>query len=166
MHTMVNGYGVAQICREGHIANPAMHANPSRNKAHCTTCGAETISTCQSCTKPIRGAYCSVRYGAVQVNPLVKAPAFCEHCGAPFPWTESRLDAANDLADQLGLDIPERTLLEKSIEELVRDTPRAPAEAVRFKGIVTKAQPWALGAFKEILYGVVGETAKRMIWPA
>jgi len=92
-------------------------------------------------------------------------PAFCHTCGKAYPWTESRLEAARDLANQLGFDIPERTLLEKSIEELVRDTPRAPAEAVRFKTMVEKAQPWALGAFKEILYGVVGESVKRMIWP-
>jgi hypothetical protein len=165
MCTMANGYDVAQICREGHVANAAMKANPSRDKAHCATCGAETISACRSCNKPIRGAYCSVRYGAMQVNPIVKTPAFCEHCGKPFPWTESRLEAARDLAGQLGLDIPERTLLEKSIEELVRDTPRAPAEAVRFKGIIEKAQPWALGAFKEVLYGIVGEAVKRIVWP-
>lgn len=84
----------------------------------------------------------------------------------PFPWTGTRLDAARDLADQLGLDVPGRALVEKSIEELLRDTPRAPAEAIRFKNIVGKAQPWALSAFKEILYSVVGDAAKRMIWPA
>jgi hypothetical protein len=87
-------------------------------------------------------------------------PVFCEKCGKPFPWTESRLEAARDLAGQLDLDIPERTLLEK----IVRDTPRAPVEAVRFKSIVEKAKPWALGAFKEILFGVVGEGMKQMIW--
>jgi hypothetical protein len=96
---------------------------------------------------------------------LNQIPSFCEKCGKPFPWTESRLEAAKDLANQLELDIPERTLLEKSIEEIVRDTPRAPAEAVRFKRIVEGARPWALGAFKEILFGVVGEGVKKMIWP-
>jgi len=165
MQAMTDGYDVAQICREGHITNGAMSTYPSRTKAHCPTCGAETISACQSCNKPIRGAYCFFHLGVKQVNALAKTPAFCEHCGKPFPWTESRLEAARDLADQLELDIPERTLLGKSIEELVRDTPRAAAEAVRFKTMVEKTQPWALGAFKEILYGVVGEAAKRMIWP-
>jgi hypothetical protein len=65
----------------------------------------------------------------------------------------------------LELDIPERTLLEKSIEELVRDTPRATAEAVRFKTIVENAKPWGIAAFKEILYAAVSEAAKRTIWP-
>jgi hypothetical protein len=97
---------------------------------------------------------------------MARIPAFCEKCGKPYPWTETRLDAAGDLADQLGLDIPNRELLEKSIEELVRDTPRAPAEAIRFKGIVQKAQEWGLPAFKEILFGVVSEAAKRIIWPS
>ena len=44
-------------------------------------------------------------------------------------------------------------------------TPRAPAEAVRFKAIVEKAKPWALGAFKEIPIGVVSESLKKVIWP-
>jgi hypothetical protein len=92
-------------------------------------------------------------------------PAFCHECGEPYPWTGSKLEAARDLVDQLGLDIPERALLETSIEELIRNTPRAPAEAVRFKAIVETAQPWALGAFKEVLFGVVGEAAKKLIWP-
>jgi|SRR5450756_2380819 len=94
-----------------------------------------------------------------------EVPAFCEDCGYPHTWIEARLDTARDLADQLGLDIPARAWPGRSIEELVRDTPRVPAEAVRFKAIVGNAQPWALGAFKEVLCGVVGEVAKRMIWP-
>lgn len=159
-------YDVAQICREGHITNGAVNANPSRSKAHCDKCGAETISNCPRCGTPIRGSYCYQRLGVPQVNGLVKSPAFCEHCGNAFPWTESRIEAGRDLADQLGLDIPERALLYKSIEELVRDTPRAPAEAVRFKGIVENAQPWGLDAFREILGAVVSDAVKRLIWPA
>jgi hypothetical protein len=92
-------------------------------------------------------------------------PAFCEACGYPYPWTESRLEAAKDLAGQLDLDIPERTLLDKTIEEIVRDTPRAPAEAMRFKTIVEQAKPWALDAFREILFHVASEPVKRLIWP-
>jgi hypothetical protein len=48
------------------------------------------------------------------------------------------------------------------VEELLRDTPRAPAEAIRFKEIVEKAQPWGLVALREILGTVVGEAVKRL----
>lgn len=158
-------YDTAQICRNGHLTNGAMSLFPSRSKQFCDQCGIDTISNCGQCRATIRGAYIYFRLGRPVTNGLNQIPSFCEKCGKPFPWTESRLEAAKDLANQLELDIPERTLLEKSIEEIVRDTPRAPAEAVRFKRIVEGARPWALGAFKEILFGVVGEGVKKMIWP-
>jgi hypothetical protein len=154
-------YDVAQICVEGHITNDHAQSVPDRNRRHCTKCGAETITACASCSAPIRGAY-QTRGTPAQMSGV---PAFCHECGEPYPWTGSKLEAARDLVDQLGLDIPERALLETSIEELIRNTPRAPAEAVRFKAIVETAQPWALGAFKEVLFGVVGEAAKKLIWP-
>src|SRR5262249_39573648 len=92
-------------------------------------------------------------------------PSFCHECGKAYAWTESRLEAARDLADQLNLDVPERTLLDKRIEEIVRDTPRAPAEAVRFRKIVDKAAPWAMDAFNKILIGIISEPVKKLIWP-
>jgi hypothetical protein len=156
-------YDVAQICLGGHIINGSFRTFPQHNQERCSNCGQETITTCQGCGCEIRGRYYvpGVIGGGGTENP----PAFCHKCGKPYPWTESRVEAARDLAEQLDLDLPERTLLEKSIEEMVRDTPRAPAEAVRFKKIVESAKPWGLGAFKEILYGIAGEAVKRIVWP-
>jgi len=156
-------FDVAQICLNGHIINNSSMTFPSSNKKRCPDCGSETITKCLACNQDIRGYHFVP--GVIGFGGLEKAPGFCEHCGKPYPWTESRLEAARDLAGQLDLDIPERTLLEKSIEEIVRDTPRAPAEAVRFKGVVEKAKPWALAAFREVLISVVSEPVKKMIWP-
>ena len=96
---------------------------------------------------------------------MLRVPTFCDKCGNPFPWTQSRLDGAKSLADSLDLDVPERILLETSIEEIVRNTPRAPAEAIRFKSIVESAKPWALEGFKQLLEAVVSEGVKKLIWP-
>jgi hypothetical protein len=144
--------------------NSAMNASPERRKEFCDQCGSQTISSCQKCEAPIRGSCCYYRFHRLVISPITRIPAFCERCGAAFPWTEAKLDAARDLASQLNLDIPERTLLQKSIDEMVRDTPQAPAEAIRFKKIVETTQPWALAAFKEILIGAVSESAKKPIW--
>jgi hypothetical protein len=166
MQGMTDGYDIAQICENGHHTNWQTQEDPLKSKKHCPSCGAATITSCQKCGREIRGChYIALAYGQRSEIFPNKAPAFCEACGYPYPWTESRLEAAKDLAGQLELDIPERTLLEKSMEEIIRDTPRAPAEAIRFKTIVEKAKPWALGAFKEILGAVVGETVKKLIWP-
>ena len=156
-------YGVAQICINGHLIKSGVA--PSPEKDFCKKCGAETITSCGACGAFIRGGLRHVRNGEEYVDALSRIPAFCEKCGQPYPWTESRIDAARDLADQLELDIPDRTLLEKSIEELIRDTPKAPAEAIRFKTIVGKAQPWVLGAFREILFSSISDAVRKLIWP-
>ena len=162
--TPMGYYDVAQICLNGHMINDHAQTRPQHNQEFCSKCAATTIIGCPQCDTPIRGYY-EVE-GVIDFSEeQVPVPAFCQHCSKAFPWTESRLEAAHDLAGQLELDVPDRTLLEKSIEEIVRDTPRAPAEAMRFKTIVEKAKPWGLKAFKEILYGIAGEAVKRMIWP-
>jgi hypothetical protein len=158
-------YDTAQICRNGHIINALRKLAPQSSRAYCDRCGAEAIANCPQCAGEIRGQSFFYVGSRPRMRAAMSAPAFCEKCGKPYPWIEARLQAARDLAGQLDLDIPERTLLENSIEEIVRDTPRAPTEAVRFKSIAEKAKPWALGAFKEILFGVVGEGVKKMIWP-
>ena len=158
-------YDTAQICRNGHLINSTIRLSPQRSKQFCDQCGIDTISNCDHCKAAIRGAFYYFRLNQPMASTTTPIPAFCEKCGKPFPWTESRWEAALDLADQLALDIPERTLLEKSIEELIRDTPKAPAEAMRFKNIVERAAPWAMDAFNRILISVLSEPVKRLIWP-
>lgn len=49
-----------------------------------------------------------------------RPPAFCEHCGTPFPWTAAKLVAGRELADDLlELTIEERDQLKGSIHDLV-----------------------------------------------
>jgi hypothetical protein len=165
MRAMTEGFDVAQICENGHHTNWQTLDEPLKNVEHCPKCGAATITSCKNCGEEIRGCrYIAGAYGVRHESFPSNAPAFCHKCGGPYPWTEVGLEAAHDLANQLGLDIPERTLLDTSIEELFRNSPRAPAEAVRFKNIVERAKPWGLEAFKQVLGGVVGEAAKRLIW--
>jgi len=157
----VQGYDVAQICLNGHVTNSSIRDFPHHNQEYCNICGTKTVTACQGCQKKIRGRL----RGVLTIEPM-SAPAFCQHCGKPFPWTEARIEAARDLADQLGLDVPDRTLLEKSIDELLRDSPRAPAEAVRFRTILCRAKPWGLEAFKQVLGMILSEGVKKLIWPA
>lgn len=157
-------YDVAQVCLNGHMINDHARSRPLHNQEYCTRCGAKTLTACPSCQKPIRGDL-NVEGVVDLTGRQIPVPPFCQYCAKALPWTESRLEAASALADQLQLDIPERALVEKSIEEMVKDTPRAPAEAIRFKTIVQRAQPWGFAAFKEILNAVVSESVKRMLWP-
>jgi hypothetical protein len=156
-------FDAAQICLNGHVTNMAMKAHPAQNSPHCSHCGAETISECPACEKPIKGSYCYYRRQVLIVNPMMRFPAFCDSCGAPFPWTSSKLDAVRELIEELELDIPEKTLLTESIEELVKNTPKARAAAVRFQRLTEEAKPMVKEGFKTLLVEVVSKAAKKML---
>jgi hypothetical protein len=155
-------YDVAEVCTNGHVTNAAMKARPHCHQAHCEQCGASTITRCQRCLVDIRGEF----HGDVVSVDAFPAPPFCVHCGDPFPWTQGKLDAARELAMELeGLTPDEQGQLARSLDDLVRDTPRTALAATRFKRLVGKAGAGAAGGFKDILVSVVVEAAKKIIWP-
>src|SRR4051794_5010164 len=110
-------YDTAQICRNGHLINSFRSLAPQSSRAYCEKCGAEAINNCQQCSGQIRGQSFYQIGNRRRLGPAMRVPAFCEKCGKSYPWTEARLEAARDLAGELGLDIPDRTLLETSIDE-------------------------------------------------
>jgi hypothetical protein len=70
------------------------------------------------------------------------------------------------LADELDdLTPQEREVLKGSLDDLVADTPRTALAATRFKKVVARAGPVVAEGLKELLIGVVTESAKKMIWP-
>jgi hypothetical protein len=74
--------------------------------------------------------------------------------------------AARELAFELSaLEPDERDVLAKSLDDLVRDTPRTALAATRFKKLAAKAGSSAASGLKDILVSVVTETAKKIIWP-
>ncbi|MFC1933668.1 DUF2321 domain-containing protein [Chloroflexota bacterium] len=93
-------------------------------------------------------------------------PSFCPDCGKPYPWTEAKIKAAQELADELDeLTSEERELLKKSIDDIIRDTPQTTVAVNRFKRLVAKAGKPAADAFRDILVDIVSETIKKSIWP-
>jgi hypothetical protein len=156
-------YGVAQICRNGHVVTSDLQLSPEMSVNFCRQCGQSTLSACENCGASIRGYY-SVP-GVFSSRPY-SVPAFCHNCGHAYPWTAGRLQAARDLAQEVeGVSPEERDLLTGSLEDLVRDTPNTPVAATRFKRIAAKTGQAAAQAFRSILVDVVSETAKKMLWP-
>ncbi|HEM62151.1 MAG TPA: DUF2321 domain-containing protein [Chloroflexi bacterium] len=157
-------YDTAQVCLNGHAVNDMVRAAPELSADFCDKCGAPTITTCPHCKAPIRGDYHVP--GVFSIGTPYSPPAFCHACGLPYPWTEATLESARELTDELhGLTPQEREILKSSLDDLVSDTPRTALAATRFKKLVAQAGPVVAEAFKEILVGVVTETAKKMIWP-
>ena len=155
---MSDEYDVAQICLNGHVVNEHVRAMPQSCSDYCEVCGAETITKCPSCQQQIRGQYEGCWGG-------YEAPPFCISCGKGFPWTEAKISAAAELADELErFDHEDRDLLRRSLDDLLADTPRTQVAAVRFKRLMVKAGKESAEAFRQILVDVLSETAKKAIW--
>src|SRR5262245_59758433 len=147
---------IAQICLNGHVINSSTKEYPQFSKKFCKDCGAATITQCVHCNAEIQGTYHVPDSLFIGSLPM---PAFCSDCGSPYPWTESKLQAARELANELdGLSPSERESLAKTLDDLVKDTPNTPVAATRFKKIVAKTGKEGLSAFRDILVDIVSET--------
>ncbi|MCI0423334.1 MAG: DUF2321 domain-containing protein, partial [Acidobacteria bacterium] len=150
---------VAQICLEGHVTNSTTQRFPQHNKDFCDKCGQPTITACPACEKPIRGRY--HQQNVVDLTPDDPAPAHCIACGTSFPWTESRLAAAKELAEEIeGLTPEERDLLTKSLDDLIRDTSDTPVAATRFKKLIAKVGGGTGKAFYDLAINIMSEAAR------
>lgn len=155
---MDGDYDVAQICLNGHVTNARVRSDPQSCADYCEECGAKTIQTCPRCGSPIRGQLDNW-------SDHLEAPAFCIACGEPFPWTEARVQAAIELAEELdALDEKDRDLLKKSLDDLLAETPRTQVAATRFKKLMVKAGKVGAEAFRQVLLQALCEAAKKVIW--
>jgi hypothetical protein len=154
-------YDIAQICLNGHVINNYSQSYPQYNQKHCDKCGVLTITLCPNCQTPIRGSL--IRGGGFHFS----APSFCINCGQPFPWTESKLKAAHELAQEIeNISEEDRDVLINSIDDLVKETPSSTLAATRFKKILKKSGPVVASAFREILIDILSEVAKKLLFPS
>jgi hypothetical protein len=157
-------YDVAQICLNGHVVNEKSKEFPERNKKFCDQCGAVTITACQKCGAAIPGYYHEP--GIIRPELAYTPPAFCPHCGAGFSWIESRLQIGRELAQELeGLSAEEKETLIKSLDEIVKDTPRTTLACIHLKKLFDKAGQGTDALFKEIFNDFISKTAKKLLWP-
>ena len=93
-------------------------------------------------------------------------PSFCHNCGKSYPWTEAKIKAAQELAFELdNLTQEEKENLNKSLHDIIRDTPETTVAATRVKKLFAKAGKGVAEGFKNILVDIISEAAKKMIWP-
>jgi hypothetical protein len=156
-------YDVAQVCRNGHTITSMYASSPDLAKKYCPQCGEETITECPSCNQQIQGYYHVP--GFFGVGEKYKPPAFCHNCGQPYPWTKGRLEAAKELAQEAeNLDEQEREQLARSLDDIIRDTPRTQVAANRFKRLMAKAGRGTAQAMREIVVDIATEAAKKAIF--
>src|SRR5438874_2043939 len=116
-------YDTLQVCLNGHVITQYGQSQPDGLKAFCTRCGARTITDCPAYTTPMHGYH----HMSVLHISAAEIPRFCHACGQAFPWTEARVQAAKDLAEELdSLSDSEKEQLKHSIDDIVQDTPNTP----------------------------------------
>lgn len=156
-------YDIAQICLNGHIINRRVIDSPQHNQKYCAKCGTTTITNCQNCKTDIRGYYHREGVYGFQRYSL---PGFCHNCGKSYPWTEAKIKAAQELT--LGLDNltqEEKENLNKSLNDIIRDTPETTVAATRVKKLFARIGKGVTEGFKNILVDIISEAAKKIIWP-
>jgi len=153
-------YDVAQICLNGHTINGYSTQYPASNQKFCEKCGAEVVSQCLECGQNIRGDY----IGSISTKEFT-IPLFCIYCGKPFPWTKSKIEAAHEIVKELAmLSDEEKAILNNSINEIIKETPKTGLEATKFKRIMKKVGNSAGDILTKVLSSIISETAKKIIW--
>lgn len=157
---MEHGYHTAQICTEnGHVVTPALELVPQANARFCKECGSPTITSCPSCSTPIRGWS---RGGGI--GPDYERPSYCPDCGSAYPWMARQLAAAEeliDLADQLTDE--ERTQLKADLPHLAIDGPRTQVAAVRVRMVLGKIRNEAGPALRVIAMSIGTDAVKKVL---
>ena len=158
----IEGYDVAQICENGHVVNSSAHNFPAHNKIRCDKCGSRTIMSCTNCKAQILGKYhVPGVFGFSQYN----APAYCHRCGSPFPWTSIHINATREAISELEeLTESERELLSKSLDDLVRETPRAKLAESRFKRILRKVGAGSYEEIKSLVKEIISESIRKSLF--
>jgi hypothetical protein len=159
---MREGYDVAQICANGHVANSTTINFPRANKDYCDKCGEKTMSSCPGCQQPIRGAYWGAGVGFREWRP----PAYCIHCGKAFPWTERQMQAAIDLfIDETTVSEEEKREFAQNIQAVAQDTPSAQVASNRIIRALKKVGEGTAGLIYNILKDIASEAAKKALFP-
>lgn len=159
----IGHYRTAQICLNGHVITDAADAYPEFKTKFCIDCGEKTIMNCTKCNERILGEYYVENYlGSSDYT----APAYCHNCGNPYPWTQSALDATQELLSlENKLSTEELTYLSENMSSLIADTPKTKVVATKLKLAISKLGPATSSAIRDIVVDIASEAAKKIIFP-
>lgn len=155
----MNPYHIAQICENGHVIHDFFDEYLHDNENFCTSCGAKTLTHCTNCNYFIRGkSFKNDEYEEYE------CPSYCYNCGNPYPWTESALEAAQELLileDILSKD--ELNYFNENMSAIIIDTPKSKIIATKLKMFMDKASSTVVSTLKDIIVEIGSETAKKII---
>lgn len=153
-------YRVAEVCPNGHVSTDSADAFPDLREKFCSKCGEPTLTQCPNCKANIRGDY--YVEGFIDATARYKPPAFCHNCGAAFPWTERKVQAAVDLVGASGqVSAEELSQFRDDLGNLTKESPSVQVASIRFKKIMIKVGKSVADSVREIIVDVLSEAGKR-----
>lgn len=156
-------YKTAQICKNGHVITPNIDSSNFLSN-FCPECGAETTSICLHCNTPIRGQLHIS--GVIGLVSLYKPPAYCHHCGKPFPWTESRFNSISDLLDmQDQLTRDEKEHFMSYLPIIFAETIESEVTALKLRSLLNKLPSEIGNLVKRSITDVLAEGVKKILFP-
>lgn len=162
-------WDVALVCTNGHLVNDRSRGNPSLNASYCSLCGAHAISACPGCREPIPG-YLYQLSGAARLSaapsgrPLERVPQYCHACGRPLPWTERAMSGARALIREIAsLEPYERDQLRRSIDDIIRETPKTAVAVVRINKVLARVGGAHAEALRDLLVSIASDSVKQRL---
>ncbi|WP_283701021.1 DUF2321 domain-containing protein [Clostridium perfringens] len=157
-------YNTAQVCLNGHVITDTYESNPELRQTYCGKCGEKTIINCPNCNCKIRGDY-EVK-GVISFVGEPTVDSFCYNCGKPYPWTEEKINSANELLALEGtLSQDELDYFKQNLNSILVDTPKTKVVATKLKLAITKTSSAVGSALRDIFVDIASETAKKVIFP-
>jgi hypothetical protein len=158
----MRGYDEAIICENGHKINTMSKSSPEFNTNFCKECGGKSIDCCKNCNVKIKGHYHiegDIGYGNYKI------PKFCFDCGTQYPWTNSKINAANELVKlSENLNSEEIADFSLSIKEIVEEKPNTVVAQTKVKRYLSRVGSDIASGLRDILVDVISETISKSIW--
>jgi hypothetical protein len=99
----------------------------------------------------------------IEIGISYTPPDYCSNCGEAYPWTNAKLEAAQQVIDlEKDLTDEDKNNLKSCIKAIISNTPKTVVAAITFKRITSKMCEESAKALKEIL-DIGPETTKKAI---
>lgn len=94
---------------------------------------------------------------------LSLVPAYCHHCGEPYPWTAAYQAAYRELMALSPLTDAEMADAQNDLDALVTEAPQTPVAIVRTKRVLTRLGTGIKEEAEKLLAKIVTEAAARAL---
>lgn len=150
-------YNKAQICKNGHVITS--YDENFTSDSYCTICGAQIITNCLECGKPIHGSERDEYSGMFEYL----CPNYCHFCGQAYPWTKSAIEATAELIKmEQNITDEEKENCITTLSDIVQETPRTTLAVTRAKIIASKSGKFVADGIRQFAIDFGCELAKKM----